>query len=69
MHRPARDEKSQLTNRSPNPFWDKLMMGNAFTKEHNLTRSHINMLPDHLVVDRAYGGRSQPKDGWEYVLE
>ena len=68
-HRPARDEKSQLTNRAPNPFWDKLMMGHGFTKEHNLTRSHVNMLPDHLVVDRAYGGRFQPKNGWTYVLE
>ena len=69
MHRPARDEKSQLTNRSPNPFWDKLMAGHAFTKEHNLTRSHVNMLPDHLVVDRAYGGRFQGRRGWNYMLE
>ncbi len=68
-HRPARDEKSQLTNRSPNPFWDKLMMGHGFTKEHALTRSHKWMLIDHLVVDRAYGGRFQPKNGWQYVLE
>jgi formate-dependent nitrite reductase cytochrome c552 subunit len=68
-HRPARDEKSQLTNRSPNPFWDKLMMGHGFTKEHNLTRSHTWMLVDHLVVDRAYGGRFQPKAGWEYLTE
>ena len=68
-HRPARDEKSQLTNRSPNPFWDKLMAGHGFTKEHNLTRSHVNMLTDHLIVDRAYGGRFQAKNGWEYVLE
>jgi len=68
-HRPARDEKSQLTNRAPNPFWDKLMAGHGFTKEHNLTRSHINMLPDHLVVDRAFGGRFQPKNGWNYILE
>ena len=68
-HRPARDEKSQLTNRSPNPFWDKLMAGHGFTKEHNLTRSHVNMLTDHLIVDRAYGGRFQAKKGWEYVLE
>jgi len=67
--RPARDEKSQLTGRSPNPFWDKIMAGHGFTKEHNATRSHVNMLPDHLVVDRAYGGRFQPKNGWEYVLE
>lgn len=68
-HRPARDEKSQLTNRSPNPFWDKLMMGHGFTKEHNLTRSHPWMLIDHLVVDRAYGGRFQPKNGWLYTTE
>ncbi|MBI5526382.1 MAG: hypothetical protein HY897_08600 [Deltaproteobacteria bacterium] len=66
-HRPARDEKSQLSNRAPNPYWDKLMMGHGFTKEHNLTRSHTWMLVDHFVVDRAYGGRFQPKEGWEYV--
>ena len=69
MQRPARDEKSQLTNRSPNPFWDKLMAGHGFTKEHNLTRSHVNMLTDHYVVDRAYGGRFQGKNGWNYILE
>ena len=68
-HRPARDEKSQLTNRSPNPYWDKLMAGHGFTKEHNLTRGHNKMLIDHLVVDRAYGGRFQPKNGWEYIFE
>src|SRR3990172_10029475 len=68
-HRPARDEKSQLTNRSPHPFWDKLMAGHGFTKEHALTRSHVNMLVDHLVVDRAYGGRFQGKNGWNYILD
>lgn len=68
-HRPARDEKSQLTNRAPNPFWDKLMAGHGFTKEHALTRSHNWMLVDHYVVDRAYGGRFQPKNGWQYVAE
>lgn len=68
-HRPARDEKSQLTGRSPNPYWDKLMMGHGFTKEHNTTRSHVNMLTDHLVVDRAYGGRFQPKEGWNYLFQ
>ncbi len=65
--RPARDEKSQLSNRSPNPFWDKLMMGHGFTKEHALTRSHPWGLIDHLLVDRAYGGRFQPKKGWQYT--
>lgn len=67
-HRPARDEKSQLTGRAPNPFWDKLMMGHGFTKEHNATRSHKWMLVDHLVVDRAYGGRFQGKNGWRYIF-
>lgn len=68
-HRPARDEKSQLTNRAPNPFWDKLMAGHGFTKEHNLTRSHNWMLIDHLIVDRAYGGRFQGKNGWQYIFD
>jgi nitrite reductase (cytochrome c-552) len=68
-HRPARDEKSQLTNRSPNPFWDKLMMGHGFTKEHNLTRSHAWMVVDQFVVDRSFGGRFQPKNGWHYLAE
>ena len=27
------------------------------------------MLVDHLVVDRAYGGRFQPKKGWAYVVD
>jgi formate-dependent nitrite reductase cytochrome c552 subunit len=68
-HRPARDEKSQLTGRSPNPFWDKLMMGHGFTKEHNTTRSHVWMVVDQFVVDRSFGGRFQPKHGWKYVTE
>jgi formate-dependent nitrite reductase cytochrome c552 subunit len=45
------------------------MMGHGFTKEHNLTRSHPLMLVDHLIVDRAYGGRFQGKNGWQYLLE
>jgi nitrite reductase (cytochrome c-552) len=69
LHRPARDEKSQLDNRAPNPYWDKLMAGHGFTKEHALTRSHKWMLIDHLVVDRSYGGRFQGKSGWQYILE
>ncbi len=66
--RPARLEKSLHSERSPNPLWDKLMMGHGFTKEHNTPRGHAYMLLDHLVVDRAYGGRFQPKDGWQYVV-
>src|SRR5512134_2193667 len=67
LKKPARVEKSLLTERSPNPFWDKLMMGHGFTKEHASPRSHSFMLVDHLIVDRAYGGRFQSKNGWGYV--
>ena len=67
LKKPARTEKSLLTERAPNPFWDKLMMGHGFTKEHANPRSHAFMLVDHLIVDRAYGGRFQAKDGWGYV--
>ncbi len=67
LKKPARVEKSLLTERSPNPFWDKLMMGHGFTKEHAAPRSHKFMLVDHLIVDRAYGGRFQSKTGWAYV--
>jgi nitrite reductase (cytochrome c-552) len=67
LKKPARVEKSQLTERSPNPYWDKLMMGHGFTKEHAAPRSHKFMLVDHLIVDRAYGGRFQSKTGWSYV--
>lgn len=65
----ARVEKSLPTERAPNPLWDKLMMGHGFTKEHNSPRSHAYMLIDHLIVDRAYGGRFQPKKGWLYTVE
>ncbi|TPW21773.1 MAG: nitrite reductase [Elusimicrobia bacterium] len=68
LKKTARLEKSLPTERSPNPFWDKLMMGHGFTKEHNAPRSHAFMLIDHLVVDRSYGGRFQPKDGWLYTV-
>jgi formate-dependent nitrite reductase cytochrome c552 subunit len=63
----ARVEKSLPTERAPNPLWDKLMMGHGFTKEHTAPRGHPFMLVDHLVVDRTYGGRFQPKSGWQYV--
>ncbi len=67
LKKPARTEKSLLTERSPNPFWDKLMMGHGFTKEHANPRSHAFMLIDQFLVDRAFGGRFQPKNGWSYV--
>ncbi len=60
----ARVEKSTTTSRSPT--FDKLMMPHGFTKEHAEPRSHAFMLIDHLVVDRAYGGRFQ-LEGWDAV--
>jgi nitrite reductase (cytochrome c-552) len=69
MHKPARSEKSQLTGVSPNPAWDKLMMPHGFTKEHALPRSHTFMLLDQLIVDRAFGGRFQSKNGWQYLTQ
>jgi len=43
------------------------MMPHGFTREHNLPRSHSFALLDQLVVDRAFGGRFQPKSGWQYL--
>lgn len=68
-HRPARFEKSNFNGRSPNPAWDKLMAPYGFTKEHAATRSHSLMLIDQFVVDRAFGGQFQPKNGWNYIFE
>src|SRR3990172_5456429 len=56
----ARVEKATFKSRSP--LFDKLMMPHGFTKEHAEPRSHVFMLVDHLIVDRAYGGRFQFKD-------
>ena len=68
-NRPARSEKSQMTGPSPNPAWDKLMTPHGFTREHNLPRSHSFALLDQLVVDRAFGGRFAPKNGWQYLTQ
>lgn len=67
--KPARFEKSNTTGRSPNPAWEKLMSPHGFTKEHAATRSHSVMLLDQFIVDRAFGGRFQPKSGWNYIFE
>jgi formate-dependent nitrite reductase cytochrome c552 subunit len=65
--KPARWEKSQAAGPSPNPSWDKLMAPHGFTREHNLARSHQHMVLDQFVVDRAFGGRFEPKQGWQYL--
>lgn len=60
----ARQEKGTFKSRSP--LFDKLMMPHGFTKEHSEPRSHVFMLVDHYVVDRAYGGRFQFKN-WREI--
>jgi len=60
----AKVEKATFKSRSP--LFDKLLMPHGFTKEHAEPRSHVFMLMDHLIVDRAYGGRFQLKD-WKEI--
>lgn len=59
-------EKSTSTSRSP--LFDAIMMPHGFTREHAEPRSHVFMLVDQLLVDRAYGGRFQLKS-WEKVSD
>ena len=65
MAKTARAEKARMTGPSPDPSYDKLMMPHGFTKEHNVPRSHAFALYDQLVVDRSFGGRFEPKNGWQ----
>ena len=65
----ARKEKSNAAGLSPNPSWEKLMSPHGFTREHNEARSHQHMVLDQFVVDRAFGGRFQPKEGWQYLTK
>ncbi len=59
-HERVKKEKATSTGRSPN--FDKLMRPHGFTREHAEPRSHVFMLVDHLLVDRAYGGRFRLKN-------
>ena len=60
----AKVEKATTTSRSPAS--DKSLAPHGFTKEHDEPRSHIFMVTDHLIVDRAYGGRFQLKS-WKDI--
>ena len=60
----AKLEKSTTTSRSPT--FDKLLTPHGFTREHDEPRSHVFMFPDHMIIDRGYGGRFQLKD-WTYI--
>ena len=66
-HRTGRFEKKLATGPAPDPTFDRLMTPHGFTKEHNLPRSHAFAVLDQFVVDRAFGGRFAPKDGWQYL--
>jgi nitrite reductase (cytochrome c-552) len=65
----ARKEKVLATGPSPDPAFDKLMMPHGFTREHNEPRSHAFALYDQVVVDRAFGGRFQNKEGWRFLTQ
>ncbi len=62
----AKVEKATTTSRSPT--FDKLMAPHGFTKEHDEPRSHVFMVIDHFLVDRAYGGRFQ-LNSWEDITK
>ena len=53
-------------NHNRSPASDKLLAPHGFTKEHDEPRSHIFMVTDHMIVDRAYGGRFQLKS-WKDI--
>jgi nitrite reductase (cytochrome c-552) len=59
----AKVEKSTYKSRSP--LFDKLIAPHGFSKEHAEPRSHVFMVVDQFVVDRAFGGRFQFKDWTE----
>ncbi len=59
-------EKATTTGRSP--LFDNLMSPHGFTREHAEPRSHVFSLIDHLLVDRAYGGRFQLYD-WTKISD
>lgn len=65
--RVARQSKKAANGPAPDPFFDRALGGHGFTKEHDLPRSHTFMAIDQFIVDRAFGGRFEPKDGWLYT--
>ena len=59
LEKTAQKEKSVATFTT----MDKILMPHGFTKEHDEPRSHAFALYDQVVVDRAFGGRFQDKEG------
>jgi len=64
----SRAKVEKATFRSRSPLFDKLIAPHGFSKEHAEPRSHIFMLVDQLVVDRAFGGRFQLQN-WTRILD
>ena len=62
MNPASKAKAEKATYRSKSPLFDKLIAPHGFGREHTEPRSHVFMLVDHLIVDRAYGGRFQLKD-------
>ncbi len=75
-HKRAKKEKATPDGRAP--LLDKLLLGHGFTKEHAEPRSHPFMLIDHILVDRAFGGKFQLKNwaditktgkAWDLIID
>ena len=65
--RTPRYSKKNSDSVAPNPFFDRALGTHGFTKEHDLPRSHTFAALDQYLVDRAFGGRFEPKEGWLYL--
>lgn len=64
--KPIRKSKKAADGPAPDPFFDRALGAHGFTKEHDIPRGHGMMAIDQFIVDRAFGGRFEPKDGWLY---
>ncbi len=58
----AKPKVEKATSTSRSPLFDSIMRPHGFTREHGEPRSHVFMLLDQYLVDRAFGGRFQLKD-------
>lgn len=62
----AKAEKATFKSRSP--LFDRLIAPHGFSKEHGEPRSHVFMVADQFIVDRAFGGRFQLRD-WTKIQD
>lgn len=65
----ARKSKTAAEGPAPNPFYARALGGHGFLIEHDEPRSHAFMLMDQMLVDRGWGGRWVPKEGWLYAAK